>query len=212
MADINVVRKGFNIWPWVIGVALVVIAIVWMNRDGDTLGDNRLSAIAPATAGDRSAERTGGAPVPPAVTAFVAFAESRPPAEVGPAHAYTSTGIERLATALQAVAESDARADQALASQLGAFREKAERLQADPASREHSTLVREVFTSAAGVMATLQQHRAGAAGARDQIDGVRAAAEAVEANKPLLEQTERVTVFFDRASDTLQVLARARQG
>ena len=211
MAEINVVRKGFNIWPWVIGAALVVIAaFVWMNRDGDTLGENRV--IAPATAGDRSAERTGGAPMPSAVTAFVAFAESRPPSGVGPAHAYTATGIERLATALQAIAESDAQADQALASQLGAFREKAERLQADPASREHSTLVREVFTSAASVMTTLQQHRADAAGAREQIDGVRAAAEAVDANRPLLEQTERVTVFFDRASDTLQVLARARQG
>ena len=210
MADINVVRKGPNFWPWLIGIALVIGALIWMGRDRD---DDRIdvAAISPA-APPASAARTSPDDLPPAVSAFVAFAETRPPAEVGLAHTYTSTGIDRLATALDAVTDPGSGREEALTRELEAFREKAGRLKDDPKSLQHSNLVRDVFTSAVDVMAAVQQlHPSDAAGIRGQIEELRESAEAVDAGKPLLNQAERVTAFFDRAADALQSLARARR-
>lgn len=42
------------------------------------------------------------------------------------------------------------------------------------------------------------------------INELRQSAEAMDVGQPLLEQTDRVTAFFDRAAETLQALARVR--
>lgn len=210
MADINVVRKGPNLWPWLIAIALVVVAVIWMTRDRD---DDRIAVVStsPGTP-PASSTRASDNALPPAVSAFVAFAETRPPADVGLAHTYTSTGIDRLATALDAVTAADAGQEQTLSRHLEAFRDKAKRLKDDPKSLEHSNLVRDAFTSAVDVMAAMQQqHLSEDSGVRREIAELRQSAEAVDAGKPLLDQTERVTAFFDRAADTLQALARARR-
>ena len=211
MADIDVVRKGPQVWPWVIAIALIAAALFWMNRDrfddrDDRIDTASLDASPPGAAGGYAAS------LPPAVSAFVAFAAARPPAEVGLAHTYTSTGIARLATALDAVTAPGAGREETLERQLDAFRDKADRLKDDPNSLEHSNLVRDVFTSAVDVMAAVQQRDlSDQSGVRGQIEALRQSAEAVDAGKPLLDQTERVTTFFDQAADTLQVLARARR-
>ena len=211
MADIDVVRRGPTVWPWLIGVALVVAALLWMNRDRFDDRDDRIDT-ASMEASPSGAARASTAPLPTAVSAFVAFAEERPPAEVGLAHTYTTTGIDRLATALDAVATPNAGREEAVDRQLEAFRDKAERLKGDPNSLEHSNLVRDVFTAAVDVMAAVQQrHLSDQSGVRGQIEELRQSAEAVDGGTPLLDQTERVTAFFDRAAETLEVLARARR-
>lgn len=211
MADIDVVRKGRSVWPWLIAIALVVVALFWMNRD--RYGDRIDVASTPTEAVPASPVGTsGGAALPAAVSAFVAFADTRPPADVGLTHTYTSTGIDRLTTALEAVTAPAAEREDSLARQLAAFREQASRLQADPASRDHANIVRDVFTSAVDVMAAVQQrHLSNASAVRGQIDELRQSAEAVDAATPLLDQTARVTAFFDRAADTLEAMARARR-
>lgn len=207
MAEINVVRKGPTVWPWLIAIVLIIIGVFWMNRDRD---EDRIEAASTSPYAAPSSLSPASVELPPAVSAFVAFAEARPPA--GAAHNYTSTGIDRLATALDAMTAPDAGREEALTRQLEAFREKAKRLQADPASNDHANLVRDVFTSAVDVMATVQQrHLSDATTIRGQIDELRQSAEAVESGKPLLDQTERVTVFFDRAADTLEAMTRARR-
>ena len=204
MADIEN-AKAPNIWPWLIGMVAIVAVLFWMNssREADNDVDRGPTRADPAVGS------TGA--MPSALAAFVSFAEAAPPDDVGLARAYAAAGIDRLATALDAVAGSAAR-DAPVSKQLEIFRDKAGRLEGSPTSLQHAELVRDVFTSAVDVIVAIESEAPqDGVVLRGWIHELRRSAEAVDDGQPLLAQTVRVNAFLDRAADALQQIIRARQ-
>ena len=68
MAEINIERKERRaLWPWLLGIALLVLLFVLMrNRDDDTVaGDTRAdTTISNTSTGDVSRDTVGGARKP----------------------------------------------------------------------------------------------------------------------------------------------------
>lgn len=210
MAEINVQRKGGSPWLWILGlvaVGLVVWALVGALSD-DEPDTAPMAAAAPVP--DPNVAPT--APVldrPPAeVVAFLSFADTPIGSPAGPAHAYAADGIRRLSRALSAVIDRNSVAGADVRNRLTAFREKADRLQADPEAGVHAEQVKDVFGEAADLMSAVQKDRWPDVGNLErQIAEVRTAAESVDAGRPLLDQTPAVETFFDRAAAALRSMS-----
>ena len=217
MADINVERKRSNLTAWLFALALVALLIVVLFAldRGVDVGIVQVPPAdkggAPTAANDPAAgdvSRTSATPPPPEVAALEMFAKT-PPDDTGATHEYAATGVNRLAAALDAIAEEDAARDREIADRLAAFREKADQLQANPQSMRHADLVQQVFTSAVDLIASIQQRRLPHDNAlRARVDTLNEQAQAMEPTAPLLDQTDRITDFFDTAAGVVATLAR----
>lgn len=195
-------RKRNLVWTWILGflaLAAVVVGVsTWLHPGDVALGEQRPAqgATPPVAAPQAGLART------PAVQSYLLFVE-QPPAEPGVQHEYTSEGVRRLTAALDALTVNDVQSRGAFES----FRQKAERLQAsDQRSLQHTNAARDVFTSAADVLARVQASRA--PGLEGPIDQACATAESIRVEQPLPEQDERVKRFFAQMSDALRGLTR----
>src|SRR5688572_26039519 len=98
MADIDIERKQPGIGPWIVAIALVVLAVAWLNWDRDRFSEGDVGVItSPADGTPTDATRVDDTAValPSAVASFVQFVESPQRVAVGLDHAYVSTAIER---------------------------------------------------------------------------------------------------------------------
>ena len=207
MAEIHVQRKNPGAWVWIVGI-LALLLVLWaaaaLRDDNETQ-----TAVVTLPGTDEAAttrpSATGDAPSA-AVAAFLTFADAPP--DAGATHEYSADGIRRLTAALSAIV-GDGPETSRMREEFADFRQKADRIQADPQAMRHANQVRDVFTSAAAVMSTIQQDRwSGSAGMTDDIRQVQSAAEAVKGDRPLLEQTREVTAFFDEAADVIGLMSR----
>lgn len=213
MAEINVEKKRTNPWPWVIGALVLALLIgFFVFQDDDELGqetgaeETAVTAVEEPGLGDRAADVNaridewwaGGA------AGFQTFVEGEEPtAEVGRAHDYTSEGITRLASAIEERIQDANVQDEAIDARLEQMRQQASDLQAEPTAGRHAAMAQEAFVTGADLIATLNQ---GAAGE------VRQAAEAIQPERPLLEQTAQVKQYFERAGKALSTSGTAPTG
>jgi hypothetical protein len=205
MAEIDVHRKGPTIWVWVVGglfALLILIALIALGTRGTDPAD-------PPTLG-RDLPLTGPyqpIPVenlPMAARQFEVFAE-RWDAQRDAAiqHAWVLDGVGRLTSALGAIALREGIDTPEVQQRLEDLRQRAPRLHgADPLAAEHPGLVRETFAAVTDAMAGIQQARFPALSG--QVAGVREAGESIDLGRPLVEQAERVSAFFQRANVVLQ--------
>jgi hypothetical protein len=211
---IEIERKRAAVWPWVLGAVLLGAVAwglsSWMSPDEKTaLGEPREAA--PATAPSPKAERVPVEPETtglPAVQSYLRFVAD-PPVEMGVRHEYTLEGLRRLDAALDAMTEGDAARPQ----QLDAFRRHVRRLeQSGHGSLEHADMTKAAFLEAVHVLESIQERRAPQSAAfRARIGSVRAQAEALRADRPLLEQEATVKRFFAEAGHALRALAGGPQ-
>ncbi len=153
---------------------------------------------------------TTGSTIPAAVAAFLTFAEAPTGSQVGVGHEYAADGIRRLTAALKAVVDNGPDRPR-VRERFAEFQQKADRIQVDPQSLGHAGQVRDVFTSAAGAISALQEDRwPDASELQNQIAQVQTAAERVDADRPLLDQTSAVKTFFDRAAVVVRAMADRR--
>ena len=202
MADIDIERKRPAVWPWLIAL-IAAVAVVWL---WVAAADNEPTEA--TTAETRPSDDTpigaAGVPTTP-VREYLQFSGVATGGEVPPPmgrdHAYTAEGIRKLDAALASLVEqkrdSDARAP------LDGFQDVAERIQKDPTSTEHAGQVRDAFTRAVEVLASLD-----AAASTGQL---RSIVESIDADRPLLEQRDQVQSFFREAGRVIQTTTK-RQG
>lgn len=212
MAEIHVQKKKSSGFIWILALAAVALALlafagIWGRDDGEI--DQVATTPVPVTPAPGVAPTTGvGDPIEGEVADFLTFANAPASDQVGRAHDYTAEGIRRLSRALNAVIEQQRISGTPVQEQLTAFRTKADRIQADPQAIGHANQVRDVFTSAADLMAAAQQERwPEAADLRGQISEVRSAATGINETQPLLDQTSTVQTFFERAAGVLRSMS-----
>lgn len=207
MAELHVERKDTAVWPWIlVGLALLAL-ILWFifGRSNDTAPiaadtDTTSTFTMPAAA----VPVDEGAPA--AVTGFVQFVDDQGAATAaGLSHEYTADGVRRLVGALDALSDRDSASGVALQPRFDEIRQRADAMQQDPTSTEHSRQAREAFVMAAGVMEQMQQ--SGFSADQASIAEVRTAAEAVQPDGMLLDQSQQVQQFFERARTAVRSLA-----
>ena len=214
MTDINIVRKTPAVLPWLAGLGLVLLlAVLWLSWDRNA-DDTAFSATGPGAVTTPDGTTTPGAmpapgAVPAEVSAYANFVESSATPAPSVSHEYSATRITRLSAALRAVAGPTATGEP-LAQRLVTFEESAGRLQADPNSLDHANTVRSVFIDAVDVMSSLAQARSsGSTALTNRVDELRRLAESIETNRPLLDQQQRITQFFEQSAATLTLLAQS---
>ena len=136
------------------------------------------------------------------VEEFLAFAAGTPGHEdvpaVGLGHDYTAEGLLKLAAAIESLAGHPPVSTR---QQLSALRNHATRLRDDPSSVEHADMARAAFTSAATLLTDATSSDTGE---------LRRAADAIDPDRRLLDQMDRITRGFDLAADHLRRHTRGR--
>ncbi len=224
MADINIQKKERPVWPWVLGILAVLALVFFLFRNND--GDDRRQAATTTTTRDTVDRTATGAGIgagagagaatgtaaredmPRGVENFVEYVnENNARQEASLDHEYTADGINRLARALDDLADRanvdgddfDARKDR--------LKEQADAIQKDPHSLQHANIIRDAFTSAADMMETIQRQAYPDHG--NQVSQVRQAANNINPNQQTLNQKQQIESFFERSSQALQAMSTA---
>lgn len=213
MADIDIQEKERSVWPWIVGL-LGLVLVVWVAAE--MLGDDEPDFAVT----DPAAEETlypaavptdaTDAGMPMAVTQFEQECASPGTTadEMSLDHSYVEGCIRQMTAAMDAVIERDTVNDQALSEQMQGYRTQAEQLTENRDSPEHSTHVREVFNSAAQIIARIEDTRTNAGEALDRrSDSVQEAAEAFSADAQMMDQRDEVAAFFRETAAALRAMA-----
>lgn len=199
MAEIKLEKKGTPIWPWILGL-LLLAALLWYflgrNDDGVTTVGDSTAVVSPMDSGAVVAGGVDGAPG--GEIDFFAFVDRNDMSrETEANHEYTADGIRRLAAMLQRNAGTAGGA--ATSGPWMTMSMLADSLQmTDPNSDRHADMAKRAFQLAVGAMGT----GTGTAEART-------AADAIDTNRMLLEQSAQVRTFFERARDALRAMPNA---
>ena len=201
MANIDIQPRQRTTWPWILAAVGVLALLLWWIFGMRNSDPNPVVAEADSVITD-----AGSVGLPTAVDAYVRFVDStRAGTAMGVDHEFTATGIRNLAAALEAVAQ---RGGADVQRELTTLRQQADTLQRDPRSTEHAGHTRTAFVTLAGVMAAIQQARFPDMEA--DIGNVKAAAERLDASRPLLQQREAVQSFFDRTATAVRRMSNGR--
>ena len=181
---------------WLIGLGLLLV------REEPRAPEHAATGIVPMTSAPYSAYRAKDRDVASSVErlrAFVVRSET-----MNRDHTYSSTGLERLADAIEALAGRDD--SFMVAGYCDSLRAAAARLRSDPYSLQHADDVREAFITASNLLKTLRHRqlpdRAGLA------QPVVEAATAIEPDRLLLEQRAEVRQYFERSYELVSTMAR----
>lgn len=210
MAEIRVEeKKNRPIWPWIIG-ALLLIGLIWAVAElFDNEEPRREVAAVEQPVEDRTRieeERVANNQMAAPVNEFVAYVENdeRSP-DMGLDHAYTSEGIQKLRAALVALADQHGAGDANIDQQKRDMEQAADKIQQDPTSLQHANHIKDAFTKASTLMASIQQRSF--PDAEDEVEDVRSAAESIDVNTQTLDQKDDVKKFFDESSEAIQEMA-----
>lgn len=224
MAEINVERKDRSIWPWILGLLLLLLAIwglVELLGDDDDVVEQPVAGmtaepVVPAVVEEpvvAEAPPPGAAPaaLPAPVSQYMT--QCTPPlpegAEMGMQHQFTIQCVQNLADALGAVIQRDQVQGTEVSQRLDALRQRAQALQASNAqATTHANITREAFIATADLVESV--YRAGystVARMGDEVIQLRNAAQSVQGTVPMLNQRDAVHTFFREAGDAIRLMA-----
>jgi len=225
MAEIPIERKSSKAWLWVLLALAGLAFLAWYiinSRVVETpattaaagevapaagVVDAGAGADAPAAA-NPGLNAPGGAVTGAPVAAFLTWADStQARTAAAPDHDFVATGIERLSGAIADLAAParDSIAGNALAEQVGALNRLAVQVKEDREALTHANVVHAAFESSAKLLGDLQQRRFPAAAGT--VADVRAAAEAIDRNRPLLDQKAQMERFFTQAAAAVRAMS-----
>lgn len=188
-------RTQYGIGPVVAGIGFtvaLVMAIRWESRTDTAPAAAPTSAAVPAPA--KPEPKPVAAPVPSQVVALAEFAERELPGESPDARAAAAEGMRLLADAIATRGDSLLWRDRAKR-----LREAADQVGNAPSSEAAADIAHGALVQAAEWIAGMHHSETDAGSS----DAALAAAKAIEGEKPLREQADRLELFFDAAARAL---------
>lgn len=215
MAEINLEHKKRAIWPWILGL-IVLLLLVWLvvemtDRDEPEVIGGVVSDTAVAVT---DTSLTGGAPVAGAVPAPLQQylstcrqAEGSQPSAMGAEHEFTTTCLSLLADSMSAVA-AQRPMDSQINDQLSTLRQQIASIrESDASSLDHSNRTREAAIAGANALGAMHRAYAGTnAQVETAVGSARNAAQQIQPTEQLLNQNAQVTAFFREAGNALQAM------
>lgn len=219
MAEINLEHKKRPIWPWILGL-LVLLLLVWlvvgmMRPDTPDAAVGTVYDDTAVTTGDTAmaGSAAGAAVVPPQLQQYLSTcsaAAGSEPSAIGTEHEYTTTCLSLLADSMSAVAAQRPMEPQ-LTQQLTAVRQRVDSVrQSDASSLEHSNQARDAAMASAEALGAMQRAYAGTnPQVETSVGTARDAAQQIQGSQALLDQKEALTRFFREAGNALQAMTSA---
>lgn len=219
MAEIHIEKKSRPIWPWILGI-LLVVGLVWVvmeltDKDKQEMayGPGATSRVEEPVATDGSRmeqeEQMGQQPESPEgeVGAFVSMVNDQEAMEdIGVDHEKTGEGLLKLTSALKEVSAED----ESYEPELDELEQKAEDIKADSMSLQQPNQVSEVMTQAADVMGKIQESQFPEV--NKEVDRVEDAAKAIQPEEQLKNQKQEVQIFFEESASALEEMEGQKSG
>lgn len=203
MADIDIEKKERNkpVWPWILGV-LLLIGVIWAAVE---MGDNEQEMQEVAVVEEQYEEE-------PIVTDpqaniieeeepedFVAYVEEEEiKRQMGVDHEVTGSALLKLSEAIREVAWDDDRYSQ----QINELEQTANEIQSDPQSLQHADKLSNAFSVASNVLQEIQQNRFPEM--QSEVEEVKQSAAKLEGSEQLLNQKEEVKAFFEKTAEAVE--------
>jgi hypothetical protein len=204
MTEVNPKRKMLPGLLLRISAFIIVGLLVWMIYEFFTQGTQPAQDASSRTT---VLDPVPGLSVPAQVSDFSSFIQDNPSQEkMGLDHAYTSDGIRRLADAIGAIADLWGITHPDIKGRLNLLRGHADRLQEDRRSTNHANIVRDAFTLASDLVASIERQIAQELG--NEVADVNRAAEAIDPDETVLSQKAEVEMFFKKTSLLLNEMAQ----
>ncbi|HEY8400276.1 MAG TPA: hypothetical protein VIK89_03385 [Cytophagaceae bacterium] len=203
MADIRIEKKSKPLWPWILGV-LVVIGLVWaVVQFSDSKKQETAYNTEQKTTGEPTEWQTQGEPTEETsmanVNSFVAFInEEEVTDQIGIDNQITGDALDKLSAAMKDLAGDD----QTFHQQINSIEQTAQEIKEDPESMSEGTKVTEAFHSASNLLSDIQASKY--PGAEEAVIQVEDAAKAVTAEDQLQNQQREIKTFFEESAKALE--------
>lgn len=218
MAEINLEHKKRAIWPWILGL-VVLLLLIWlavemMDRDEPEVTGGFVNDTAVAVTDTSLTAGAAAAPVAAAVPAPLQqyLSTCRPaggaePSAMGAEHEFTTSCLSLLADSMSAVA-AQRPTDSQINEQLNTLRQQIASIrESDASSLDHSNRTREAAIAGADALGAMQRAYAGTnAQVETAVGSARNAAQQIQPTQQLLNQKAQVTAFFREAGNALQAM------
>ncbi len=205
MADIDIERKERRSWiPWILAAVIGILA-VWavievLEPDAPVAGDLEprtdpaLTEPAPAPAAERPVDDVG-----PAVADFRRTCVDAPASgDMGRQHQFTIACVESMTAAMESAIRTDTVGTITLDERLNVLRDRAARVRAsEPDAATHAGTVAGAFEAGAELVEAYENERG------TDLPDLSAAADAIDPDRPLLEQEDAVRDYFRQMADAL---------
>jgi hypothetical protein len=206
MAEINIQRKEKSMWPWIVGGLILLLVILFLAGvfDGDKNIYDRTATV------DTTMQRPAPAAseFPDEVRDYLAYVRGHDTTAMDVSHDYDSKALMYLADALDALADRDYVGNTEVENTRKILREKADKLQDDPASKNHADMLRDAAMSASNLMEVMQ--KAQYPDLTGAVAEARSAAMAIVPGKPALDQKQTTQNFFLKAGVVLEAMGRRK--
>ncbi|MFN3404796.1 MAG: hypothetical protein ACK40G_11910 [Cytophagaceae bacterium] len=221
MADIRVERRRKPIWPWIVGLILIVGA-VWLLVDM-TGKDRRETGVAfdeewqqqeqtmtqeDQMQGEEQMQGQQQGQGIPEASAYVNFIDENNVKEaMGVNHEMTAEALSRLGDAINGLAAGQAD----VSGEVNLIKERAQQIQQDPQSLQHANRIQEAFTSASDALQKVQQQRFPDMG-QDDLNSLNESASAINPQEQLLNQKDQIESFFEESANVVEQMNSEIQG
>jgi hypothetical protein len=198
MAEIKIEKKDRPVWPWILAAIIVIFAAVLLLRD-DTRQDAK-QVVSGTTSDDRGE-------VPDEISQYVAYVQGRDGTqEMDLHHEYTSEGIQKLASALDALVDETDTENTEVNDKRDRLKDIADYIQDDSQSLTHADSIRTAFVIASDVIASVIAQNFPELSAESQ--NVQSSARELSTEKPTLEQRDNVQGFFEDSATALNEISK----
>ncbi|MDQ3190841.1 MAG: hypothetical protein M3Q58_04535 [Bacteroidota bacterium] len=192
MTEIHVQKKKKPVWPWVVGLILIVVVIL-------LLVDNGAQKKAEMAVTERE--------IPEEVTDYILYVRQTDASDtMNIHHEYTSEGIQKLASALEALVDEINSQEVEMDEKKDRLNQIADYIQKNPQQLTHSDSIRAAFELASDIIVTIQQ--AHFPEVSEDVQNLQSAATAVNPGTPTLDQSAQIEGFFEESASALDALAQ----
>ena len=205
MAEINIEKKKKgSIWPWIIGL-LVIVGIIWVASEVIDDPDNEVAeqqnTVAPVDQQNEGVSDNANMAASTAASEdFISYVNDENVKEqMGADHETTSEALMKLSTALREISGGDQ-----FQQEISQIEENARQIQEDSSSLQHADIVSQTFTNAANVLQQIQNNQY--PDAQSDVQEVQEIASKIQEDQQLLDQKENVQAFFEEAGQAIETI------
>lgn len=201
MAEIHVERKQKPIWPWIIGL-LVIIGVIWLIADGSERPMDSGTAIVPTAPGigipsDADVTEEEIPVIKPAIGFVTYIKNNENRNKIGDDPDITGEALIKLSIALRDLSNGEG-----LEEEINLVERDGKQIQQNPEYMDNPDRLSNAFASAVSVMEKIQARDF--PDAQSEVNDVREASQRLSTDRDLFEQRNEVTTFFDEAADAVQ--------
>jgi phenylalanyl-tRNA synthetase alpha subunit len=195
MARIDIERKRSPVWPWILGVILVVV-LVWILIDTNEREETTDVTTVVTEPGEES-----GITSDEVQTFLNTIADT---SALGMQHEYTSNTIQQMSDALEYIADNS-KADVEIQSTVAELNTKADNITRDPESTEHADKIKDAFVTTSDLISQLQESIY--PDLNQEAQDVEQAAQNVNGEELTLSQKDEIHTFFQETAQVVRAMS-----